>query len=92
MKTSLNLNAINVRIERCRACQSQIFFAKTPNDKSVPLDVVPIDTGTYVIDHDDPLTLAKFVAGEHDGRARYESHFKTCTEPGRFSKRRKGNR
>jgi hypothetical protein len=90
--TTLDLKTINVRRSKCRECEADIFFAKTPNDKSVPLDIVPAEDGAYVLvagEPGEPIELEKFDADRHAGRARYTSHFKTCSNPSRFSKRKK---
>lgn len=61
------------RIVRCRACQARIIFLQSAND---PDKRVPVDADT--VEPED-------VIYEH---GRHESHFRTCTDPGRFSKGR----
>lgn len=90
MSIALDLGSLKVRIEACRGCGAKIFFAKTPADKTVPLDLAPHDDGSYIVADRDPLQLAKYDAMLHAGCERYVSHFITCPKREQFSKHRKG--
>lgn len=59
------------RIVRCRACQARIIFLQSAND---PAKKVPTDADT--VEPEDEVFDSQ----------RHESHYRTCTDPGRFSK------
>lgn len=61
------------RIVRCKACQARIVFLQSPNSDSK----VPVDADT--VEPQDEIYDA----------SRHESHFRTCTDPNRFSKRKR---
>lgn len=74
----------------CRSCRAEIFWAKTPAGKSVPIDKKPIVTGEYFIlsrtierGHTD-FQMARAEAG--DGKTHFQSHFKSCKTPAQFSR------
>lgn len=87
---------------KCRACGAPIFFIKSVNRKSIPVDAEPVwvrqehGGDTYI------LRDGRFVFGRITGDAdddpdaevveAYVSHFATCTEPERFRSPRKKER
>ena len=62
------------RAKRCdgKNCDTMLYFVRTPHDRIVPVDCE--GDGLY-----DPTA-------DRDGLG--QSHFKTCTEPDRFSRRK----
>ena len=64
--------------KQCRACGREIEFTKSPDGKWVPVDTV----GAQTFKRNE---LGEF---EYAGIA-FVSHFKTCSDPSRFSKKGK---
>jgi predicted RNA-binding protein with PUA-like domain len=59
---------------KCQACGKEIVFLRTENGKIVPVDKETTDPADEY----------------YDPRERgHVSHFKTCTDPGRFSRKAK---
>lgn len=64
----------------CKACGRKLAFGRTPEGKLIPLDLV---SPVYQVLHDfgsDGIEVERLPAA-------YVSHFATCPEAGRFSKR-----
>ena len=79
------------RTTKCRACRAPMVWAKTENDRSMPLDPLPVEGGNVVVLRDVGTTLIVKVLGEPsllDEHAsptvRYVTHFATCPEAGKF--------
>jgi hypothetical protein len=72
----------------CRSCGAQMIFARTKKGAMMPLDATPVADGKYVIiEQEDGLWALS--AGEDFAGERYNSHYKTCLTPARFSKKKK---
>ena len=78
---------MSIPITYCHSCHIRIFWAKSPAGKSLPVDMSPVADGQYVLANDNPPALVNFVAEKHDGRSRYQSHFKSCTQASSWSRR-----
>jgi hypothetical protein len=83
--------AARVPTSKCRSCSASIFWARSPADRVMPVDAQPAADGLYVLVAIEPPTLAKFDAADpqHAGNPRFNSHFATCDQPSKWSKRRK---
>lgn len=66
------------------SCQAPIFFARTSSGSVMPFDAEPVDDGGWVIIEN----LALPVGVPSEDRMRYKTHYATCTNPGRFRRRR----
>ncbi len=66
------------QIQQCRTCGAQIFWARTVNNKSTPIDAEPVEFGGNVVLRDGVAVVLK--KGEPTGadEKRYRSHFATC--------------
>jgi hypothetical protein len=67
-------------------------WVKTQKGKNMPIDDEPDPSGRFVIESgdEDPVKVRYLADGEEYTGERFTSHFKTCTNPGRFSKKGKG--
>ena len=75
----------------CKACGAQIVFAMGRNGKRIPLQRVR-KLYRYAPNRMDGIEAVELVPGElgaERGDAYYVSHFETCTDPGRFSGRKR---
>lgn len=74
----------------CKACDTEIRFAKTKAGKAMPVDATPSTDGNLVLLHDEHGTLCARPAHPADQlRPRHKAHFATCTSPGSFRKDRR---
>lgn len=79
-------------VSTCKSCGAPLRWVKTQKGKNMPIDDNPRSEGRFVIQPDtDPprvkfLTEEKAAAYEGD---KYTSHFQTCDDPQRFSKKGK---
>ncbi|MEV0843628.1 hypothetical protein AB0I55_29295 [Actinocatenispora sera] len=80
------------RTDRCRSCNSPIWWARTPAGRSMPVDAVPSPTGTLQLHRTAHQLLADVVPAEQrpDAGPLYLSHFATC--PSAWSWRSGGRR
>lgn len=78
----------------CRACHAEIRFAKTEGDSVMPLDAKPVPDGPIVLlGHPAKahwLTKEELAEVNTDGKYRYRfmPHWKTCTKPEQFRRKR----
>lgn len=78
---------MSAAITRCRACEAEIFFAKTERGKWIPIDAKPnLDGNLEIIAGGSPI-LALPVAPLLPPAKRYKSHFATCPNAGQFRRR-----
>lgn len=77
----------------CSKCHATIFFARTVNDKAMPINQQPDPAGNIVLLHQDGklvahvLTKAELAEPIQRGQDRFMSHYATC--PGAASFRRR---
>jgi len=87
------------RVTECRSCGAAIIWTKTQKGKNMPVDAEPSSAGNYVLqvhlvepreDAPAPLTvrLANDAAATYTG-PKHQSHFETCPDAKRWSKRGK---
>lgn len=84
-RSLFNRIAENLRrstVEKCRSCGARVFFAKTRNNRDMPIDFEPVADGNVWITDG----VAR-VGTPPDGVERYVSHYATC--PNGPSHRRK---
>jgi hypothetical protein len=85
--------------KKCRQadCPTLIFWARIhTSGKMCCFDVEPAADGEYVIMAWDvkyaegfaAYEMSRFDPAEDEGRERYHSHFKTCSAPSRFSRKK----
>jgi hypothetical protein len=69
-------------MNKCRACQAPIRWAKTVNNKSIPLDPDPVLGGNIELVGELACVLTKetVAARRIEGKPMYISHFATCPE------------
>lgn len=93
------------QLTTCRECNASIFFARSPAGARLPLDAAPIEAAAGITNG---LKVAYTLEGgapefpqahgwtqlEFTGITEplYSSHFATCTNPARFSKKPKAAR
>ncbi len=77
------------RVSACRECGAAMRWVKTAKGKSMPIDDEPSSDGRFVIESgdEDPVKVRFLPEGEEYTGDRFTSHFTTCTNPGRFSKK-----
>jgi hypothetical protein len=80
------------RVSECRSCGAAIIWTKTQKGKNMPVDAEPSSAGNYALQEDAPAPLAVRLA--NDAAATYtgpkhQSHFETCPDAKRWSKRGK---
>ena len=76
------------RVSACKECGAAMRWVKTQKGKNMPIDDEPDSAGRFVIedpDVDPPRVRYLGESEEYTGE-RFTSHFKTCTNPRRFSK------
>ena len=78
----------------CRSCQAAIRWVKTQKNKRMPLDPEPTKDGCWVIEGDAELNPPLAIRLDNDAAARYTdekytSHFETCPDAKRWSRRGK---
>jgi hypothetical protein len=75
------------RIDKCKACDAPIVWAKTPNGKVIPIDAEPSPDGNVVLfagpGSGELLAFFRNVKGAH---RLHKSHFATCPNADRFRK------
>lgn len=79
------------RVVACRSCNAPVRWVSTALGKRMPIDAVPTDAGTIVVD----AGVATVVAPEDlfDTRQpRYTSHFATCPQAAEWRKGKRGSR
>ena len=66
-------------------------WVKTQKGKNMPIDDEPSSDGKFRIENmrEDPPKVSFIWQGEDYTGDRYTSHFETCDDPARFSKRGK---
>lgn len=62
-------------MSKCKSCGAPVVWAKTENDKNIPLDAKKVRGGNIFLDHG----IARIVS-PLSGLGSYESHFKTCPQ------------
>lgn len=74
----------------CKACDTEIRFAKTKAGKTMPVDAKSSTDGNLVLFRDGHGTLCSRAAGPADQlRPRHKAHFATCPQAGSFRKDRR---
>jgi hypothetical protein len=78
------------RVAECRECQAPMRWVKTQKGKTMPIDDDPVPDGPFVIEGDEDPPRVRFIGrkAQYTGE-RFNSHFETCTNPRRFSKKGK---
>jgi hypothetical protein len=80
------------RVTECRTCGAAFIWTKTQNGKRMPVDAEPSSAGNYILqdDGDTPLAvrLANDTAATYTGE-KHQSHFETCPDAKRWSKKGK---
>jgi len=70
-----------VNTTKCNKCGAEIVFAKTRNDKWLPLDAEVTEHGDFWVDEkQSPPRAGKVYPNTPDEHQRYKCHFDTCTE------------
>lgn len=74
-----------MRITKCKTCQGDIVWCKTPKDKSMPINASAAAFGGNIVmldpDNDTPLIrVLKKGEAPPPGSPRYKSHFTTCKD------------
>lgn len=81
------------RVSSCKECGAAMRWVKTQKGKNMPIDDEPSADGRFVIEGDDEPARVRFL-GEQEAESytgdKFTSHFKTCTNPARFSRKRGG--
>lgn len=78
-----------MNIGACRSCGSQVLWARTVNDKPMPLNPEPCEYGgNIVLENGVARVIKKGEAVGHDVKL-YRSHFATCKEADKFRKGKK---
>ncbi len=76
----------------CQSCEAPMRWVKTRKGKNMPIDDAPASDGRFVIQPDTDPPRVRFLS-EEDAAAyegdKFTSHFQTCDNPGRFSKKGK---
>ena len=76
----------------CRSCGADMRWVKTRKGKNMPIDDTPASDGRFVIEGDEDPPRVAFLSEEaaavYTGD-KYTSHFQTCDNPQRFSKKGK---
>lgn len=63
----------------CKSCGASIFWALTPEGRSIPIDQKPVDGGNIVLDENHVATVISTTDREATrSRATYQSHFVSC--------------
>jgi len=83
-------------MSHCRSCGAPVRWARTLNDKAMPLDAEPSPAGNITLkETDDPRApLARVLAGDDLFAARsagatfYLSHYATCPDGEKWRRRR----
>lgn len=75
---------------KCKTCDAEIYWAKTAQAKSMPVDAAPVADGGLVLDVDATTGDLKVSAyTEKLGkRRRFISHFVTCAQAAQHRKAR----
>ncbi|WP_027500422.1 hypothetical protein [Rhodococcus sp. UNC363MFTsu5.1] len=74
---------MTTRARFCTSCEAPIFFATTPGDEQMPVEVEPRADGNVHVTFSDPPTARVVGRGQAEGmRAAgiqlYRSHFASC--------------
>ena len=76
----------------CRSCDAEVLWARTPQDKAIPIDPEPVEGGNIVL-HDPvpgrPRTCHFVGRGTPSDGPRYVSHFTTCPNAAQHRRPRK---
>jgi hypothetical protein len=77
------------RVSECKECGAQMRWVKTRKGKNMPIDDEPDSSGRFVVEDPDSDPLRVRFLGENEEYTgdRFTSHFQTCTNPRRFSKK-----
>ncbi len=77
------------QVSDCLECGAPMRWVETQKKKRMPLDDEPSSAGRFVIEDpdSDPPKVRFLPEGEEYTGDRYTSHFSTCTNPRRFSKK-----
>ena len=78
------------RVSECRECGAPMRWVTTEKGKNMPVDDEPNSAGKFVIDDPeaDPPKVRYIGNSEYTGE-RFTSHFETCSNPRRFSRKAK---
>lgn len=80
----------DARVQSCKSCKKPIFFANMPSGAPCPFDAEPVLDGEYQVNHIESGHIGVIVKmHKADGRManRYRSHYMTCNDQKRFSKK-----
>lgn len=67
-------------VQNCRSCNARIVWAKTVNNKSVPVDADPVEFGGNMVLRNGVAIVLKKGEASEAGEKRYVSHFATCAQ------------
>lgn len=73
-------------MDECRSCNANIFWGRTRNDKSIPIDAEPTPDGNLTLEEKPYVRVHGNPAAIPAETIRYTSHFVTC--PNRATWRR----
>lgn len=76
---------------RCTSCGAEIFFAKTPAGKPIPIDLTPSATGNLVVREVQAGRVAVPLSKAGDlgaAEVKHVSHFATCPNADKHRKPR----
>lgn len=62
---------------KCRSCGAPVFWARTTNDKNIPVDAEPVEDGNFHVIAGQVVYHLAPAMGE---QPKYKSHFATCPE------------
>ena len=68
-----------MQIAKCKSCGKEIFFARTVNNKIIPINAQPCDDGNIVIENEVALVVREGIDLFED-RPKYKSHFVDCPQ------------
>jgi|SRR5579875_1960134 len=76
-------DAIAARTVRCTSCNAPIFFARTPGNRTIPMDIAPQPQGRYYIaywtrSHIGLGNIATDQATVDADEPRFDTHFVSC--------------
>ena len=76
------------RVSECRECGAAMRWVLTRKGKTMPIDDEPSAAGKFVIDDpDSDPPRVRFIGDSPYTGERFTSHFETCSNPRRFSKK-----
>jgi len=76
----------NISNIKCRTCGARIFWGRTVNNKSTPIDAKPVEFGGNVVLRDGVAVVLNKDEPSLPGEKRYRNHFSTCGQAAQHRK------